>query len=306
VIVQGESFSRDWLNSETVASVASDTAFNSLFPGASILGSTAGGVLYSSLIREYFGVKGESLGYPMSGLVESEIERLLSCQIPESGYSLSSILTLPSSSEFLDDSVFIDAVDSANSDIDANSILDYMERELGLHDSWEIDPSADAVLIVHHALLFEDRSSLTYVTDLPTQRGISFWMLVPTDSSASEIFAAGESVELPPSVSTAFRTLFLPESWPSRSYEPIATCSIKSYMDLEIAASLNEESNLDDLENFMKKYDIDYERDRGRQRLSGIYDPEVDPNSTDGPVRVILFYNNNRQRTFDRAVVQRL
>lgn len=303
VVLQGTLIAKDSLS--TPVRVIGDLAGTAILGSATsglprlpgfIVGNTAG-----TAINRMLSSQGEELEITMASVLENEILRLLSCQIRETGFTISSTTNLPSGAEHL----FLDELEQVD---DAGSFFTYLEEYLQMNDTWQIDTEADSLLLVHYYLVFADESVGEYLDELSGELAFVTWGLAPANSSVDWIYGDSRQLERTPYqglyLSEILRSLILTESWPVLSYQPDSACSAKSFIDSEVARKLSQSSNLSDLENFMNEHGIEYTRDRVERRLSGTYSPEENRNMVNEAVNIYLYYKGNGERSFERAVVR--
>jgi hypothetical protein len=96
----------------------------------------------------------------------------------------------------------------------------------------------------------------------------------------------------------------LTESWPIRSYRPDPSCSAKSYVTQKIENYFDDSSDGEDIENFFKELDINFEKDTGFFRYSGSYELNTNRNTTPSSTNITVYYKPGVKEKFDRAFAE--
>lgn len=297
LVVQGSIVAKDTLSPTLRA--ASDIA-TILLPGV-------GGVIAKSLVSRRLSQVGDEIQITNANFLENEIVRHLTCEISESGYELASTTNLPREIDWLTQ----EELQRIN---DRETFYAYLQDNLELNSNWSVDISADAILLVHYYMVFEEESVADYVDELEGEQAAVHWFLVPTDETSDLLYSDYDSIAVGDGyigatswldVSEILDTLILTNSWPTLNFTPDPSCSARSYIYNEITTSLDQESNRGDVEKFLEKHDIDFRRGNNNQILVGTYNWDIsNRNIASGPAEVTIFVGAGRRGRFERFRVE--
>ena len=297
LVLQGSIVAKDNLSPSLRA--ASDLA-TILLPGV-------GGVIAKSVVSRRLSQVGNEIQITNANFLEDEIHRHLTCEISESGYELASTTNLSREMEWLSQ----EDLQKIN---DRESFYAYLQNNLELNTNWSIDVSADAILLVHYFMVFEEESVADYVDELEGEQAAVHWFLVPTDQKSDSLYSDYDSIAVGDGyigatswlkVSEILDTLILTNSWPILNFTPDPSCSARSYIYNEIVTSLDQESDRKAVEKFLEQHDINFRRGINNQTLIGTYNWEIpDRNIASAPAKVTIYVGAGRRGRFERFRIE--